>query len=72
LELTAKLVGDLGSGSTTINNVLVMPEYVEMRVALVQALAPFPDAKIAVAQVLHSLEHKAAGDIAADKRELAQ
>ena len=73
LELTAKLVGDLAAGgTTTINNVLVMPAYVEMRVELVKALAPFPDARLAVAQVLHQIEHKAADAITADKRELAQ
>ena len=37
LEITGKLLGDLGTGSTTINNVLVMPAYVEMRVELVRA-----------------------------------
>ena len=45
LELTGKLLGDLGVGSTTVNNVLVMPAYVEMRSALVNALADFPEAR---------------------------
>jgi len=63
LELTGKLIGDLGVGSTTNVNVLVMPQYVELRVALVQALAAFPEAKLAVAQVLHQLESKAAESI---------
>jgi len=63
LELTGKLLGDLGVGSTTNVNVLVLPAYVEMRVALVQALSAFPEAKLAVAQVLHRLESKAAADI---------
>jgi hypothetical protein len=72
LELTGELVGDLGTGTTTINNVLVMPAYVEMRVELVKALQPYPDARQAVAAVLHTIEHKAADAIAADKRELAQ
>jgi transposase-like protein len=71
LETTARLLGDLGIGSTTINNVLVMPAYVELRVELVRALAPFPQARQAVAEVLHALESRAAADIAADKRELA-
>jgi hypothetical protein len=62
LELTGKLLGDLGIGSTTVN-VLVMPQYVELRVALVQALSAFPEAKLAVAQVLHQLESKAAADV---------
>jgi hypothetical protein len=70
LELTGKLLGDLGVGSTTINNVLVLPAYVEMRVELVKALAPFPAARQAVAKVLHALEGKAAKDIVADTRVL--
>jgi len=72
LEITGKLLGDLHhGGSTTINNVLVMPAYVEMRVELVNALRPFPDAARAVASVLHTIEHKAAEAIKADTRELA-
>lgn len=62
LELTGKLLGDLGVGVTNVN-VLVMPQYVELRVALVQALASFPEARQAVAAVLHQLESKAAADI---------
>jgi hypothetical protein len=46
LEITGKLLGDLVVGSTTINNVLVMPQYVELRVALVKALAPYSEAKV--------------------------
>jgi hypothetical protein len=63
LELTGKLLGDLGVGGTTNINVLVMPQYVELRVALVQALASYPEARQAVAAVLHQLESKAAADI---------
>jgi hypothetical protein len=37
----------------------------------VNALEPFPEARLAVAQVLHQREHRAAVDIKADKRELA-
>jgi hypothetical protein len=60
-------------GSTTINNnVLIMPAYIELRVGLVEALNPYPEAKIAVAQVLHRLEDKAAAAVAAETRELAQ
>jgi hypothetical protein len=70
LELTGKLLGDLGVGVTNVN-VLVMPAYVEMRVALVQALSAFPEAKHAVAQVLHQLESKAADAITNQKRDLA-
>jgi hypothetical protein len=68
LELTGKLVGSLGIGHTTVNNVLVLPQYVELRVDLINALRPFPDAAKAVAAVLHRLESKAAADIAADNQ----
>ena len=70
LELTAKLLGDLGVGSTTIKQrARSMPAYVEMRVELVRALSPFPEARQAVARVLHTIEHKAADDITAAKRD---
>jgi hypothetical protein len=71
LDITARLVGSLSNGHTTITNVLIQPQYVEMRVELVRALAPFPAAARAVAAVLHQVETKAAADIAADTRELA-
>lgn len=63
MELVGHLLGDLGIGSTTVNNVLVLPAYVEMRVELVRALAPFPEARQAVAAILHHLEAKAAESI---------
>jgi GrpB-like predicted nucleotidyltransferase (UPF0157 family) len=44
----------------------VLPAYVEMRVALVDALAAFPEARKAVAAVLHQLEGKAAENIKAE------
>lgn len=66
LEITGELVGSLSTGSTTINNMLVMPAYVEMRVELVRALAPFPEARTAVAAVLHTMEAGAAAQIAQD------
>jgi hypothetical protein len=71
LALTGRLVGTLTSGSTNVTNVLVMPQYVELRVSLVNALRPFPEAARAVAGVLHQIEAKAAADITADRRELA-
>jgi hypothetical protein len=71
LEITGALVGSLSNGSTTINNVLIMPAYVEMRVELVNALRPYPEAARAVASVLHTIEHKAAQEMQANPRELA-
>jgi hypothetical protein len=71
MEIVGKLLGDLSTG-TTINNVLIQPQYIELRIGLVNALAAFPEARQAVAAVLHVIEHKAAADIAADTRVLAQ
>src|SRR5262245_29302298 len=65
LELTGKLLGELGIGHQSVTNVLVLPAYVEMRVALVNALRGFPEAGRAVAAVLHELEGRAAADITA-------
>jgi hypothetical protein len=70
LEITARLLGDLGTGST-VTNILIQPAYVEMRVELVRALAPFPDARQAIAAVLHTIEGKAADAVRAETRELA-
>lgn len=70
-EIVAKLLGDLHTG-TVINNFLIQPQYVEMRVELVKALAPFPEARQAVAAVLHTIEHKAADAIKNQDRSLAQ
>jgi hypothetical protein len=64
LELSGTYLGDLSKGTTSItNNILLVPQYVEMRVELVRALAPYPEARQAVAEVLHTLEDKAAADV---------
>jgi hypothetical protein len=53
----AKLLGDLSTHSTTtVNNLLVAPEYLQLRSALVTALRPYPDARKAVAAVLQGME----------------
>jgi hypothetical protein len=70
MELVGRLLGDLSVGHTT-TNILIQPQYVELRVALVNALAGFPEARQAVATVLHRLENKSAAAIEADKRQLA-
>ena len=68
-EITGRLLGDLGTTAPTYisNNILILPSYIELRVELVNALAAFPEAKQAVAQVLHSLEAKA---IEADTKDM--
>lgn len=64
LELTGKLLGELRTGSqSVVQNILIAPQYHQMRVALVQALRPFPDARTAVAAVLHKIEGEAAPPI---------
>ena len=50
IELQARLIGELDDSPTV--NVLVMPEWHALRGALFQALAPYPDARAAVATAL--------------------
>jgi hypothetical protein len=71
LEVTGRLLGDLGIGNSSVTNILIAPQYVEMRHALLASLAPFPEARIAVAAALHSMEAKAAEAIRADARTFA-
>jgi hypothetical protein len=69
-EITGRLLGDLGTNAPTYinnNNILILPSYIELRVELVNALAAFPEARTAVAQVLHTLEQKA---IEADTKDM--
>ena len=57
LELTAKLLGDLRTGSTINHLTLITaPEYHHLRTGLVQCLRPFPEAREAVLDLLQSLE----------------
>lgn len=57
LTLAAKLVGELNTHhSTTINQLVISPEYLELRGDLITALAPFPDARRAVAKILRERE----------------
>jgi hypothetical protein len=63
LEITGQLLGDLGIGSTNVTNILIAPQYIELRIEIVKALAAFPEARAAVAGALHALESKAAADI---------
>jgi len=50
IELQAKLLGDLDE--RPVVNVLLSPEWAQLRGQLVAALAPFPAARVAVAAVL--------------------
>ena len=53
LELLAKLLGELDDRPVT--NVLIAPEWLGMRAALLGALAPYPEASVAVATALARL-----------------
>jgi hypothetical protein len=53
LELLGRLMGELQEGQTT--NVLVLPEWISIRSVLVESLAPYPDARAAVAGALERL-----------------
>jgi hypothetical protein len=55
--MVARLLGEISThSSTTVNQLLVAPEYLTLRAGLIRALRPFPDARRAVAAVLRELE----------------
>ena len=53
IELQAKLLGELQEGQTV--NVLVAPEWHQVRAVVVGALRPYPEARIAVVNALEGL-----------------
>ena len=57
VELTAKMIGELDERPQV--NVLVAPEWLTVRAALLDALRPYPDARQAVASRLVALEASA-------------
>lgn len=60
LELGAKLVGELRTAGVTVTqNILMNPQWNELRATLIRALRPFPDARKAVTQVLQTVESQA-------------
>ena len=50
LELLGKLAGELKEGQTV--NVIVSPQWVELRTTIIKALEPHPDAKSTVLRAL--------------------
>jgi len=54
VQLLAKLLGQLDERAVV--NIVTMPEWVAVRAALLQALAPYADARLAVATALASVE----------------
>jgi hypothetical protein len=64
LNLTARLLGQLVQvHDVRHTSLLVSPDYLRMRAALVDALRPFPEAARAVGAALHRLESDAARNI---------
>ena len=60
MELLGKLAGELKDAPTI--NVVLMPEWRQLQAAVLNALAPHPDARRAVASALTDIEsHHAAG-----------
>jgi hypothetical protein len=58
-ELLAKLLGELDERPQF--NVLIAPEWQTMRATILAALAPYPEARIAVATKLIEVDHASAG-----------
>jgi hypothetical protein len=57
LALGAKLLGEINTHAVNVqNNLIVQPEYLELRHLLRQALKPFPNAQRAVAEALRRVE----------------
>jgi hypothetical protein len=59
IELEGRLLGELRDGATV--NIAVTPEWLAVRTALLAALLPHPEARIAVAERLLALETGHAG-----------
>ncbi len=61
IELTGKYLGEFATHATqTTISILITPEYLTLRSALLQALQPYGDARRAVAATLHQIEEQAA------------
>jgi hypothetical protein len=54
IELQARLLGELQEGTTV--NILVTPEWQAIRGRLLAALAPFPEAKLAIVEAIGHAE----------------
>lgn len=57
LELLAKLLGKLQQEGTTNINVLVTPEWLEIRAVIMAALIPHPEASASVVNALAKVDH---------------
>ena len=71
LTLVAKLLGQLVQHhEVRSTSLLISPDYIALRSAIVRALAPYPDASRAVGRALADLETAAAKDITQNKAPL--
>jgi hypothetical protein len=60
IELQARLLGEIQDGTTV--NVLIAPEWHQVRLVVVNALRPYPEARAAVAQALNALPAGTGGE----------
>jgi hypothetical protein len=66
LDLLSKVLGlIITKHEVRSTSLLISPDYLALRHALVEALKPYPEAMAAVGKALHELEAKAAADIKA-------
>jgi hypothetical protein len=66
LDLLSKVLGlIITKHEVRSTSLLISPDYLALRHALVEALKPYPEAMAAVGRALHELESKAAADIKA-------
>src|SRR5260370_18057076 len=58
IEIEGKLLGELGqhTQNTTVQNLVIAPEYLRLRQLLLGALRPYPQARAAVLAALRSVE----------------
>jgi hypothetical protein len=57
LGFVAKLLGEISThNQTTITQLTISPEYLNLRAALIRALMPFPAARKAVSEVIRAIE----------------
>jgi len=54
IELFGRLAGELSDGATV--NVILSPEWTRLRAVIIGALAPYPDARLAIAARLADVE----------------
>jgi len=56
LELLARLQGELQEGTTI--NILVNPQWIELRTLILKTLEPYPEARLRLAQALKEAENQ--------------